>query len=143
MSDDNGMEAALAHNGLERKGVLDTDAIKNLMGKSRARNAYGPKLMIFVESDDAAIDPAVVWPVEFAEKKDSTLYQGFNTAIKKAELEGIVKAMASDGKVYLMHLERCGMTVAEADELDETVSDEDIEQDETPELGVEFEQVEA
>lgn len=92
-------------NGSAMKG-LDADLIQSLMAKSRSRNTYGPKLADFVESDEAAINPAEVWPVEFGGKEATTLYQGFNLAAKKAGLTDTILVKQSDGAVFILHKER-------------------------------------
>lgn len=115
------------------KGVLSMDEITKLVAGGRARNAYGPKLASFYEGDDAAINPAEFWPVEFGAKEASTLYQGFLGAIKKADLEGKVVVKQSDGKVFLMNMEKINAIMAaqlngEVEvSSDETDSDPDAE----------------
>jgi hypothetical protein len=88
---------------------LSNDMILKLMAGGRARNAYGPKLKLFLDSDEAAINPAEVWPIEFGQKKATTLYQGFNTAIKEAGLNDTVQIKQSDGQVFLLHTERVAL----------------------------------
>jgi hypothetical protein len=94
-----------ADNGAKMKG-LSTDLILKLAAGGRARNAYGPKLESFVNSDEAAIEPKENWPVEFSQKKATALYQGFLTAVKNAELGELIQVKQSDGHVYLLHKER-------------------------------------
>lgn len=91
---------------------LSSEKITELMGAGRARNAYGPKLVTFMESDEAAINPVEVWPIEFQAKQASTLYQGFLTAVKKAGLEDQVLVKQNDGNVYLLHKERVAIALA-------------------------------
>jgi hypothetical protein len=90
---------------------LSNEKITELMGAGRARNAYGPKLVTFMESDEAAINPVEVWPIEFQAKQASTLYQGFLTAVKKANLEDQVLVKQNDGNVYLLHKERVAIAL--------------------------------
>ena len=91
---------------------LDNATIVSLMGKGRARNAYAPKLQIFLDSDEPAVDVKDVWP-EFAAKQATTLYQGFRTAISAhPELEDIL-VKQDDGHVYLMHTARINARLAE------------------------------
>lgn len=90
---------------------LDPKMIAELMGNSRSRNVYGPKLMTFIESDEAAINPAEVWPVDFGQKKATALYQGFLNAAKSAELTDTVLVKQYDGGVYLLHKERAAVTI--------------------------------
>jgi hypothetical protein len=86
---------------------LDADFITKLMQGSRSKNVYGPKLAIFMESDEAAINPAEVWPLEFGgEKKASTLYQGFLTAAKAAKIQDQILIKQSDDSCFILHKER-------------------------------------
>lgn len=86
---------------------LDPDLITSLMSKGRQRNAYGPKLMEWIEnSDEAAINPKEVWPLEFGQKNASTLYQGFMTAIKNADLTNLVLVKKVEEDIFLLHKER-------------------------------------
>lgn len=85
---------------------LDLTDIQALMATSRSRNTYGPKLMEFIESDEAAIDVAEVWPTEFGGKESTTLYQGFTLAARKAEVADTVAIKNSDGHCYILHNER-------------------------------------
>lgn len=85
---------------------LSADLITQLMQSSRSRNTYGPKLAEFIESDEAAINPADVWPLEFGGKEASTLYQGFQLAAKKADLQDTILVKQSDGAVFILHKER-------------------------------------
>lgn len=95
----------------EMKG-LDNDFITQLLGKSRTRNAYGPKLLLFLESDEAAINPKEVFP-EFKNKNTSTVYQGFNNAMKNSDIEG-VEIRQSDGEVYILNTQKVALMLAEA-----------------------------
>ena len=104
MSDSNGVPAM--------KG-LSADIIGQLMANSRSKNTYGPKLVEFVESDEAAINPAEVWPIEFGKKEASTLYQGFLGAAKKANLTDQIMVKQSDGTVIILHKERVNLLLAE------------------------------
>jgi len=95
------------------KGLPD-QFINELMANTRSRNVYGPKLVEFCESDEAAINPAEVWPVEFAGKKASTLYQGFRTAAEKADISDLVLIKQSDDSVFILHKERVALVMAAA-----------------------------
>jgi hypothetical protein len=95
---------------------LSTDLIADLMASGRTRNAYGPKLNDFIESDEAAINPADVWPIEFGKKEASTLYQGFLGAAKKANLQDTILVKQSEGKVFLLHKERVTAALVAANE---------------------------
>lgn len=99
------------NNGSGMKG-LSPELILKLMAKGRSRNTYGPKLIEFVESDEAAINPREVWPVEFTGKEASTLYQGFRTATNKANLVDTIEVKQSDGEVFLLHKARVELALA-------------------------------
>jgi hypothetical protein len=92
---------------------LSSDLIADLMANSRTRNAYGPKLVEFCNSDEAAINPAEAWPTEFGGKKTTTLYQGFRLAADKADLlysaekpDAPLLVKLSDDNVFILHRER-------------------------------------
>lgn len=91
---------------------LPPEMIADLMANSKSRNVYGPKLLEFCESDEAAINPAESWPVEFGTKKATSLYQSFNSHIKKAELTEIVQCKLYNDTVFLLHLERVATVMA-------------------------------
>lgn len=102
------MNATLPNNASGMKG-LSSDMVAELMANSRGRNQYGPKLLAFAESDEAAINPAEVWPLDFAGKKATTLYQGFRLAAEKAGLgapDGPILIKQSDDNVFLLHNDR-------------------------------------
>jgi hypothetical protein len=118
---------------------LSNEKITELMGAGRARNAYGPKLVTFMESDEAAINPVEVWPIEFQAKQASTLYQGFLTAVKKANLEDQVLVKQNDGNVYLLHKERVAIALgatASTNGNAATASDDEAVADDTDNLGI-------
>lgn len=92
-------------NGTPLKG-LPADMITDLMGKSRTRNQYGPKLVEFDASDEAGVNPAEAWPLDFGNKSAGTLYQGFRTAIEKNGLADMISLRKQDDAVFLLHNER-------------------------------------
>ena len=114
---------------------LDPAMIEKLMGESRQRNTYGPKLIEFINSDEAGINPAEAWPLEFGKKNASTLYQGFLTAAKKAEVADQIRLLQNDGNVFILHKERAGLLVNGVDEADEADSD-DVDADDSGESEV-------
>lgn len=91
---------------------LPPEMIADLMANSRSRGIYGPKLLEFCESDEPAINPAESWPLEFHNKKASSLYQSFNAHIKKAKLEEVVQCKLYNDQVFLLHLERTKVFMA-------------------------------
>lgn len=97
----------------EMKG-LSADFIATLMANTRTRNAYGPKLLEFVESDEAAINPRDVWFAEFGAKQSGTMYQGFMKAAKDAKLTDTIRISQVDGEVFILHTERVSLALAAA-----------------------------
>lgn len=89
----------------EMKGI-SAELITSLMANGRSRNSYGPKLMEFYNSDEPAINVAEVWPLEFAQKEASALYQGFLTAAKKAGIQDNLIIKRSEDNVFILHKER-------------------------------------
>lgn len=110
------------------KGLTGAE-IFELVGKARTKGVYGLKLLEFAQSDEAAINPADVWPLEFGSKEATTLYQGFNLAIKRAKMEDDIHILQSDGNVYILHKERVEIVKAQLAEA-AAESDEDSEDDE-------------
>lgn len=88
----------------ELKG-LDASKIGELLAGTRTRNQYGPLLMEFMESDEAAINPAETWPL-LKDKKPSSLYQGFRNAADKAGISDEILVKLSDDNVFILHKER-------------------------------------
>lgn len=108
------------------KGLPD-EFINELMATSRSRNVYGPKLLDFCESDEAAINPAEVWPIEFGNKKATTLYQGFRNAAEKADLQEVVMIKQSDDAVFILHKERVSVLMAANADQSENGNGEDAD----------------
>lgn len=90
---------------------LPADLIKDLMGSTRNRNVYGPKLLEFVESDEPGINPSESWPLEFGGKNPTTLYQGFIKAAKDAKVSDTVKIIKREDSVFILHMERARVAV--------------------------------
>lgn len=93
---------------------LNSDFISELMSSGRARNQYGPPTLEFLNSDEPGINPREVWPHLFASHKAPTLYQGFVTAVKKANLEDIILVKKKGEDVFLLHKERVTLAIAAA-----------------------------
>jgi len=96
---------------MELKG-LSLDEISTILSTSRTRNMYGPKLLEFLESDEAAINPQDAWPTEFKDKKVTTLYQGFNNAIKNGNIEGL-EIRQMDEKLFILNTEKVKLAMDE------------------------------
>lgn len=108
MADTNG-------NGVGNGNGLSPEFILQLMsGGKVTKGTYEAKLMIWLnDTDEPAIDPQDMWPVEFSSKKASSLYQGFLSAVKDADLVGAVTVKKDGDKVYLLSNERCAIVQAE------------------------------
>lgn len=91
---------------------LSQDLIANLLANTRTRNAYGPKLVEFLDSDEAGVNPVEVWP-EFAGKKATTLYQGFRLAAEKASLTEQLLIKLSEETVFILNKEKVAVMLAE------------------------------
>lgn len=98
---------------VEMKG-LDAGKIAFLMANTRTRNAYGPKVLAFAESDEAAINPVDVWPIDFGGKNVSTLYQGFRKAVTDASLEDTILVKRHEDMIFLLHKERATLVAQDA-----------------------------
>lgn len=105
----------------KKKGSLSAEFIADLMANTRTRNQYGPKLLEFFNSDEAGINPAEAWPLEFGNKKPATLYQGFVTALNKAgeDVRSLVKIKKHKDVVFLLHTERVDIRLLELEDEDE------------------------
>lgn len=107
---------------------LSNDELATLLGKTRTKNMYGPKLLEFVASDEAAINPRDCWPVEFGNAKVENLYQGFNNAKKTAKLENVVEVRRSEDNIFILHTERVNLSIqAQMDEATASEADEQVE----------------
>lgn len=104
---------------------LTPDQIAEILGKSRGRNVYGPKLIEFMESDEAAINVAETWPIEFGEKSATAMYQSFRKAAENAKVADQLSIRMLDGAVYLLHTEKVALAL-NLDTPDEIEADEDL-----------------
>jgi hypothetical protein len=93
---------------------LSEDQIMELLGKARGRNVYGPKLIEFMESDEAAINPKDTWPAEFANKSASALYQSFRQAAEKANVADQLQISQVGGQVFILHKEKVAVVLNSA-----------------------------
>lgn len=118
------MTAMATENSKSQFKGLPTDVILGLMQNTRTRNAYGPKLLDFMEnSDEAGINPVDIWPVEFGGKEAATLYQGFMKAVKDAELSDTIKVIRREDSVFILHLDRVSLAL-NADSEENATEDE-------------------
>ena len=83
--------------------------------------------MEFINSDEAGINPAEAWPMEFGKKQASTLYQGFLTAAKKADVANDIRILQNDGNVFLLHKERAAVLAGVATTDDDETNEENEE----------------
>src|SRR3569833_221244 len=95
---------------------LSNDDILALISKTRTRNQYEPKAVDFLASDEAAISVKDVWPVEFAAKNPSTLYQGFLNASKKLtdEQRSLLLVKQHADNVFLLNKSKLALLLADA-----------------------------
>lgn len=92
---------------------LTPEQIKGLMAKKRTKGIYDERLMEVYESDEAGVDVAETWPVDFSEKNATTLYQGFSNAAKRLEMEDAVDIVNRDGHVFILVKTRVALVLAE------------------------------
>lgn len=93
-------------------GGLTQEQIAELLAKKRTKGVYEAKLTeLYSDSDEAGIDVAETWP-ELAGKNATTLYQGFNNAAKKLELEDAVDIVNRDGHVFILVKTRVAVVMA-------------------------------
>lgn len=97
---------------------LPPELIAKLVANSRSRGVYPAKLDEFNSSDEAAINPREVWPVEFGGKEATSLYQGFLNAAKKHDppLNDVITVKKDGEDVFLMHNERVQAVILAAQE---------------------------
>jgi hypothetical protein len=92
---------------------LTNAQIAELMAKKRTKGVYEDKMtFLYTESDEAGVDVAETWPVEFGGKNATTLYQGFSNAAKKLELEDAVDIVNRDGHVFILVKTRVALVLA-------------------------------
>lgn len=104
---------------------MTEDQIRELLGKSRGRNTYGPKLVEFMESDEAAINPKDAWPAELSNKSASALYQSFRQAAEKAGVADQLQISQVGGEVFILHKEKVAVVLAGNTEDEDEVATEE------------------
>ena len=115
--------------------ALTPAQIAELMAKKRTKGVYEDKLnILYTESDEAGVDVAEQWPLEFSGKNATTLYQGFSNAAKKLEIEDAVDIVNRDGHVFILVKTRVALV------LSDTTGNGTVEADEA-ELAIEAELV--
>lgn len=86
---------------------LDNDTILALYTNRRKKGMYVERLdQAYNDSDEAGIDPAEDWPLDFANKVASTMYQGFRNAAETLGIEDKVEIMNRDGHVFILFTDR-------------------------------------
>jgi hypothetical protein len=101
---------------------LDKDMIASLYANRRTKGMYEDKLYFLMnESDEPGVDVAETWPTDFGKKQPTTLYQGFNNAAKKLEVDDQVDVVNRDGHVFILVKSRCELVLA----TDDTDADEE------------------
>lgn len=122
------------NNGTKKlAGGLPPELINTLLAKSKTRNQYGPKLVEFDASDEAAVNVVDAWP-EFAEKNTATLYQGFKNALDKTDLNDMVQVRKYEDNVFLLHKER--VAVLRGESVEDTDDDSNTDEDAPSEVVV-------
>lgn len=89
---------------------LDKDQIAALYAGRRVKGLYQVRTVEFHDSDELGVDPMEQWEMDFGSKSPVTVFQGFRNAVEKGGLTDVIDVIQRDGKVYLLHRERCGMT---------------------------------
>jgi len=100
--------------GHKMAGLTAAD-IQALLSKTRTKGQYVVRLNEFIESGEMGICVNEQW-VEFADKKATTLKQGFDNARdnKEAnEASEFVKVISNEDKVYLVNLQVAGQELGE------------------------------
>jgi hypothetical protein len=93
---------------------LTAEQIAGLMAKKRTKGVYEEKLNeLYSDSDEAGVDVAETWPLEFAGKSATTLYQGFSNAAKKLEIDDAVDIVNRDGHVFILVKTRVALVLAD------------------------------
>jgi hypothetical protein len=100
-----------ATNGNGAVKGLSSDFINELMAGAKTR-AYGPKLLEFMESDEAGCNPRDNWPLEFGDKTATALMQSFKNAAKKAGIEEQLTFIKRENDVFIIHNERAAVATA-------------------------------
>lgn len=105
---------------------LTDDQIKALLSTTRTKGQYITYLGEFIENGEKGICANEEW-VDLAEKKASTLKQGFENAKEnKNAPEGaefvkvIVNGDKDDAKVYLVNLKAAGVSASEVETDEDT-----------------------
>jgi hypothetical protein len=95
---------------------LTPEEIAGLMAKKRTKGLYEEKLVfLYNDTDEAGVDVAETWPVEFGAKTATTLYQGFSNAAKKLDMEDSVDIVNRDGHVFILVKSRVALVLADMD----------------------------
>ena len=93
---------------------LTAEQIAGLMAKKRTKGVYEDKLnILYTESDEAGVDVAEQWPLDFSGKSATTLYQGFSNAAKKLEIDDAVDIVNRDGHVFILVKTRVALVLAD------------------------------
>jgi len=94
---------------------LSNDKIAELYANKRTKGLYEEKLAVFMtESDEAGIDPAETWPMDFGKKQASTLYQGFRNAADKLKVADQLDILQRDEHVFILNKARVELALAAA-----------------------------
>lgn len=88
-------------------GALSNEKIFALLSNSRTKGDYDIALDEFLASDDAVVNVREAWPLKFANKTATSMYQSFNAKTKSTVIS--VKKVNDD--VFLLHNDRVQLII--------------------------------
>jgi len=95
-----------ANHTVEVPGLMSDDEILAAYAGKSTRGIYEIRTLEWNASDEAGVEPAKMWPMDFGDKTVSALVQSFRNAIAKHELTETVELVQRDGRVFLFNTER-------------------------------------
>lgn len=100
---------------------LSAEQIAQLMAGRTRKGLYRDKLNEFINSGEGGVCVQDEWPVDFADKADTAIKQGFDSAKNsKNAIAGTenVLVINNDGKTFLVNPAAAGVASDSADETD-------------------------
>lgn len=86
---------------------MTDEFIAELLAGNKTKGQYEAHLREFADSDEAVINPREAWPLLYATKSASAMYQSFNNAKQKLNGTGEpIKILARNGEIFIMHTDR-------------------------------------
>ena len=95
--------------------ALTPEQIADILGNRKTKGLYEEKLQVYLDSDDAAIDVAEQWPLDFGKKSASSMYQSFGNAAKKLGVADVLDIVNRDGHLFILHKDRVELALADAE----------------------------